>query len=509
MKRSDVCQREFLPRHQLVRLVNKPAVEAELRRSQYSIIKRIQTLFDSSPSDRNLSAEAQKICGTTHHQSWGVHLETDNEHIKEMPAPKEKTYRGIFAILVLIGRPSRIRDFVEEEVCDADLPLEAPNKAKPWDLRRKKVPDKPLHCFSRWRHNTVKSFEERQWTVYAPFLGQDERRLPLFFQIPHRTVLPFTKWERKYPAGGYGQVYRAEIHPDHHAFQQVIEGQTPQKQVFAIKQLSNKSEPDFRKEFVILRTVSKIGHPHLISLLGAYEHQEYFHFIFPWAAADLATYWQENKPKNDVDTPRWLAEQCAGLAGGLSTIHYRTLSGDSLRNATASEGILGLMSNEPPATSQTGIDGPRDMFLLHGDIKRENILWFPDNTPGSGGGCLRGTLKITDFGTSKLMTHDDIAWKRPQTCPIYRPPEADLKLSNSSMGTSYDIWGLGCLYLEFAAWCFGGWDQIQAFLSKRWMRDHRFYKFHTGTFFQVIDDENGTLGARVKPGVSDVSPKPP
>jgi hypothetical protein len=48
--------------------------------------------------------------------------------------------------------------------------------------------------------------------------------------------------------------------------------------------------------------------------------------------------------------------------------------------------------------------------------------------------------------------------------------------------------------LPGSAWCFGGWNQIDAFLRKRLSRDITFYKFHTGTFFEVIPTTRGRFG---------------
>ena len=510
---SAVCGSDFLPNRQLPKHIHKSSVEAELIRCQDSLLRRIKTRnFDRHVSNEQLSAEAQKICGTVH-QSWRSYPDAERGYVPSKSEPREKTYRKIFAILLLIGRPAKIRGFVEEEVCDADLPLEAPSKgSKPWDLRRKKGPSQPLECFKGWRHNTVKRFEKSQWTVLAPYLGQDERKKALFFKIPDRAILPFTTWEkvdsrgRVTGRGGYGQVYKAEIHADHHGFDEDTEGMLPENRLFAVKQLFHQKKEDFRHEFEILRTVSRLGHRHLITLFAAYEQQGYYHLIFPLAEADLMIYWQDNTSRHDACTARWLASQCEGLASGLATIHrYFTRSGESLRDAAAGGGVLPTTPRRTTATcSDRKKHEPRTLFCRHGDIKRENILWFPD-PPGSDGKAGRGTLKLTDFGTAELMTHDEVPWTKPLTSPIYRPPEADLPLSDSFIRTSYDIWGLACVYLEFAAWCFGGWRMIEAFLDKRYKHDHQFYKFNTGTFFEVLQGESGVPRAQVKPGVYEVS----
>jgi hypothetical protein len=515
--RSAVSRADFLPIAQLPRLVYTTSVELELLRCQDSILRRFETRnFDWPASSKTVSREAQTICGQLH-QSWRSRPEVEGDHDNARPEPQEKTYRKVFTILLMIGRPTRIRNFLEEGVCDADLPLEFPSKnCKPWDLRRKHARDVPLQLFKGWRPNTVKRFEKTQWTVLAPYLGQDERRKALFFKIPDRAILPFTNWEkvnsrgRGIGRGGYGQVYKTEIHSDHHGYEQDNEAEAGQPSLFAVKQLLHQREEDFIHELKILRAVSRMGHPHLITLFAAYEQQGFYHFIFPWAPLDLMSYWEDNTPSNDSDTARWLAEQCEGLSSGLATIHrILTRSGDSLLNMPVVEDPRPVTRN-PPKLPQHDVaeHKPRVLICRHGDIKRENILWFPGK-PGPDGIPSRGTLKLTDFGTAELMTDDKMKWSKPLTSPIYRPPEADLPLSDSFIRTSYDIWGLACVYLEFVAWCFGGWPKIEAFLQKRFMHDHKFYKFNTGTFFEVLPDDKGGHRARVKPGVYEVRHKTP
>ncbi|KAB5582973.1 kinase-like domain-containing protein [Coniochaeta sp. 2T2.1] len=505
---SGVCRRPFLPCRRLPELVNKVSVAAELKRFQ-SITERIQTHFSPSDSYEELANLARQICGLTK-QSWRAYPEPVYGNVARRPPSQEKTYRKILTILLLIERPSRIRHFIEAEVCDADLPLQRVEtnnffKSKPWTLGRKSSPNVPLPCFSTWRHATVKAFEATQWTVIAPFLGQDERKLALRFRIPESAVLPFTKWERVHQRGGSGEVFRAEIHPAHHDFDDFLTPQASKKHVFAVKRLFAQDEAKFRHEFDVLRTISKNPHPHLITLLVAYEQHGSYHLVFPWAKANLLGYWQNHNghPNNDAATACWLAEQCAGLASGFATINkYPTLSSDSMFNRLVPCKSNTKRNSKMLLRRASHCSGPRQLHCRHGDIKPENILWFPghhsDGTPSI------GTLKITDFGNAELNTSAVVPWRHAPTSPMYRPPEADLPLSDSVIRyLSYDIWGLGCVYLEFAAWCFGGWQGIEAFLNRRWALDNRYLKFHTGTFFDVHNDNEGTPMARVKQGVHE------
>jgi len=91
----------------------------------------------------------------------------------------------------------------------------------------------------------------------------------------------------------------------------------------------------------------------------------------------------------------------------------------------------------------------------------------------------------------------------------YRPPECDIH--GGRIGQSYDIWTLGCLYLEFVTWLLGGWDLIKLFEEKRSSFDPMWYQMHTDIFFEFVNCSNvkdargcSVVGARVKKAVTDV-----
>ena len=221
----------------------------------------------------------------------------------------------------------------------------------------------------------------------------------------------------------------------------------------------------------MLKQFSDNAHPHLISLLATYEYLKKYYLIFPWADGDLTRFWQVHCPNPSFDstTIKWVAKQCTGLAHGLVAIHnYQT-------------------SNEP-------------RYGRHGDLKPENILWFDD---ASG-----GMLKISDFGLSEYSTIHNRSSKPNSglaTSMSYRAPECDLK--GSRIGPSYDIWTLGCLYLEFITWLLGGWDLVKAFEEKRMSPDPTYYNMRTDTFFELENRPNTepeAIAARVKPAVTEV-----
>jgi len=231
----------------------------------------------------------------------------------------------------------------------------------------------------------------------------------------------------------------------------------------------------------MLKMFSSGADLHLVTLLATYEQFGAYFLIFPWAEGDLNVYWSTIKPKPsfDIETINWVAKQCEGIAYGLAKIHgFRTSNS------------IGLTGSH------------RQRYGRHGDLKPENILWF-SNAEG-------GILKISDFGLSEYSMSHSQAYRpksRVATSMSYRPPECDL--TGGQVGQSYDIWTLGCLYLEFITWLLGGWKLVKEFERMRVSFDPMWYDMNTDTFFELVECSNnksrGKFAARVKPAVTDVT----
>lgn len=148
--------------------------------------------------------------------------------------------------------------------------------------------------------------------------------------------------------------------------------------------------------------------------------------IFPWAEQDLDLYW-DNHPRpdlNDVGLLRWISKQCLGIMEAISLVHNPTHLGAA------------------------------EQFGRHGDIKAENILWYKGSKPHD-----RGILVISDFGLTainsaksrSMMPNNSAGLK---VTPSYRPPECDTL--DGKITRAFDIWTLGCLYLELVCWLLRG-----------------------------------------------------
>lgn len=199
------------------------------------------------------------------------------------------------------------------------------------------------------------------------------------------------------------------------------------------------AETDFEDE---MAANQRATHPRITPLLAAFKHRNKFHLLFPWAdGGNLQQLWRKYEPYPGLDGQKapwfsveWMVDQCYHIADALATIH-------------------GHPSNEGGHFYQS---------QLHHDIKPENVLCFDDSRDGTS----TFKLKLTDFGLSlpadsqSNLPRDLIAETK-----TYRPPERDIEGSN--LGQKWDIWCLGCLYLDFITWAILGHRGVRKFEKAR------------------------------------------
>jgi serine/threonine protein kinase len=234
--------------------------------------------------------------------------------------------------------------------------------------------------------------------------------------------------------------------------------------LFAVKVLYEKdyyNEQNFRKEAASLRRFNGLVHEHLVTLLGTFTLSGRYHFIFPYADLALDEYWTTRpNPTWDIETIRWVAKQCYGIMAAMNAIHNP-------------EHLLTLH--------------PEPGFGRHGDIKPDNILWFNSTKDD------RGILVVSDLGLAAFhreTSRSNIPNKGIPGVPGYRPPECDIK--GGTISRAYDIWTLGCLFLETLTWLLGGKKALEEFSKKRF------------TTFLITGGENNIFFSLEKVKDSDV-----
>jgi len=475
VKHSPLCNRDFLPNSTLRELVTAKSVDEELARLKY-LRRRVSQGWRRTSTIRIEAKENRGI--------FKLRSRSTSDLLRQ---EAEQTYRRVFAILTFIDRPTCIWDFVDEGVCDGVLPILHMTHGS---VQLQGVESaKPLRCFRNWPPQAVYEFLESRWIVLAPSFIMDSK-IAKHHVFKSEDILPITSWTISSVKGASGQVYKATIQASHHAFD---------KDVVAVKHLnSNGADPirnreDFMNESGILRSLGRSNHmsQHLIALLATFERGGKYNLLFPWADGDLEDFWKQVSPQPGMSA--WLIEQCRGLAEAMSIIHrYETTSGTMMPHQ--------LSNLQRPAREETNEYGALSLIGRHGDIKPTNILWFRQE---SGDGY--GILKITDFGITRF-TPENMASKRAQgfvpNSATYRSPECDL---SKQIGTHCDVWALGCVFLVFVTWFFGGYDEVEKFIKRRQSPDMFWAGANSDNFFTIEWDAQQKPRAEVKPAVTKVS----
>lgn len=100
---------------------------------------------------------------------------------------------------------------------------------------------------------------------------------------------------------------------------------------------------------------------------------------------------------------------------------------------------------------------------MKGDLKPENIILFNETENPTE----KGILQITDLGLGRFhgfgsRSKDDP--RRIAGSSTYLPPEMAL---NIPISRAYDIWSLGCVFLEFFTWMVEGCEAVKEFSNTR------------------------------------------
>jgi len=255
--------------------------------------------------------------------------------------------------------------------------------------------------------------------------------------------------------------------------------------LIAVKQLFSEDEEEFLKEVTILKALGPKKHPHLITLLATYKQEQKYHLMFPYADANLRKYWEDRPmPSFDKPTVLWSLSQMCGISNALLLIHKFTV--------TYPLQVPGAGHVRMPTDVKLSVSKGEEMFGRHGDIKPENILWFKGNGDG-------GALQIADFGLGRFHGRDSRSGLNPENIvcsPTYEPPECKLR---QPVSRAYDVWSLGCLYLEFVTWLLKGSDAIEGFSNSRG-REATGTDINDDNFFTITTNILGTK-ATVREGV--------
>lgn len=139
----------------------------------------------------------------------------------------------------------------------------------------------------------------------------------------------------------------------------------------------------------------------------------------------------------------WLLDQFLGMAEAVKRIH--DLSGPEAPGSN-----FALMA---PAAGER-------RTAWHHDLKPDNILFFR-KTPSD-----HGMFRISDWGSGKVNAYHTRSYhtKSPIGTLTYEPPEFT---KDGKTSRPYDLWSLGCVFLELLVWAVFGSTSVETFENRR------------------------------------------
>jgi serine/threonine protein kinase len=416
--------------------------------------------------------------------------------------------RILFLIAVYIElNPEPLRTlmsiFRRDKFTDKRLPIDI------WPMRKLKAGIKkhPFHPFVEmeqrheptrtlriWDLKSIEKFQSEQWNFLIPIISTTE----IFHDFRHCRI-PFVARHEVVGKGGNGIVYQYTIHEAHFndpppllpintdeivspismnnlplpthlenpplpinmdnppppfktnnipALINMIEAspaisaQRAKTAIVAVKELrkGNEVAKRWEKEVKALARMNGFNHKHIVRFITSFQRRNTsddidYYVVFEWADGGNLSTFRAAYPHPELTAVliKWVIQQLYGLAQALSKAHYLDEEGS----------------------------------YRHGYLKPANILWFKQ------GDTEFGTLKIGDWGEAKEH-YNGTAYRRDTTAQYgtrrYEPPEVStglkLNLSRDSKfarSRLYDIWGIGCITLEFIIWLMYGLDTLKNF----------------------------------------------
>jgi serine/threonine protein kinase len=178
----------------------------------------------------------------------------------------------------------------------------------------------------------------------------------------------------------------------------------------------------------------KLQHPHIVPFVGGFIQDDASYLLFQWAdGGNLCFYWSDKVNwSRDRNLISWTINQIGGLFAALDEWHTK-----------------------PSRHTSNG---------RHGDLKPENILRSS------------GIFQITDLGLAKVHSLPTHARNKHSSTPggtfRYRPPEfARMSTNQRVYSRSYDMWGMGCITLEWIIWLVYGIEELTAFYKQAFPDD--------------------------------------
>ncbi|KAF2623989.1 kinase-like protein [Macroventuria anomochaeta] len=258
--------------------------------------------------------------------------------------------------------------------------------------------------------------------------------------------------------GAFGTVFTIEIHPEHRSFPS-----GNRKDEFAMKV----TDYEGTRELPYHRAMASLSHVHLLKCLTSFIFSSKYHMIYEKADCNLEEFMAKHQNASGVRSLRAqdLAQQLSGIVGALSVIHNQSPPDEDANR-------LGIPQQE---SQKSG--------YIH-DIKTDNLLLFKYIQDGKDIYWFRlsdfSCAKVVEFVATVSGLHRQ-SWQSTSKSgtPIYRAPES---MTQGKTSRPYDLWSLGCVFLEVLVWFIEGYKALEDFREQRFrsvkpngIEDHGFY----------------------------------
>lgn len=210
---------------------------------------------------------------------------------------------------------------------------------------------------------------------------------------------------------------------------------------FAMKEFNKRhhARSEFDKELKTLERLREFTHPHIVTHLATWRQDDKYCMLFPYAECNLREYIQHQTfGVPEKENILWLLSQLHGLASALKRIH--------------------LFSTAPATLS---VPSAAQESAWNHDHKPENILCF-----FKGRFLKRGSLQVADFGSGKvhILRSGSVNTHSANGTQTYEAPEA---IYQGSSSRPYDVWSMGCVFLELLTWAVEDSAAVAAFTDAR------------------------------------------
>ncbi|KAK2597572.1 hypothetical protein N8I77_012351 [Diaporthe amygdali] len=332
----------------------------------------------------------------------------------------------IFAIAIYLDEnlEKMLRLFMKHDKSDRSLPMSDADLEKIWP--------RPRDAIRR------RSFKKHQHLFRAQGFPMQGR-----FSVIHlgpNVVLPILE-SKHMSHGQFGIVHKVSLHEE---FLDLNDPIRKAQGVAAIKELRESIEDEMAKhawerEVKALQEICQLGIPHVVEIAAMIAIEKKQYFVFPWAdGGNLRNLWKSRDSYHERSeiACRYIPDivnQLVGLTDALERLHAFPYG---------------------EAAS-----------YRHGDLKPENILIFDSKSPS-----FLGIWKMADLGLARYhmaATGDRLYVTSNSGAGTisYQPPESvDAKAAPTSR--LYDIWSMGCIFLQLMTWLVYGTSEIEELTRK-------------------------------------------